>query len=144
MCGISGFITNNSKINRTKTVLSMLKKIKHRGPDHTGIFNSKNFTGGYVRLSINDLKKENQPFNFNTTYTQIIAFYNGEIYNFLDLKQKLIQKGYKFKTNCDGEIIPSLYNEFGENFVELLEGMFSISIWDSQKKKTFTISRSFR
>ena len=135
MCGISGFITNNSKINRTKTVLSMLKKIKHRGPDHTGIFNSKNFTGGYVRLSINDLNKGNQPFNFNTTYTQIIAFYNGEIYNFLDLKQKLIQKGYKFKTNCDGEIIPSLYNEFGENFVELLEGMFSISIWDSQKKK---------
>lgn len=135
MCGIAGFINKNKKSINIQLINNMLNSISHRGPDHTKIIDSKEFTGGYVRLSINDLKNGSQPFITKKKNNEIISFYNGEIYNYLDLKKDLIKRGYKFKTNCDGEIIPSMFDAYGDNFFEKLEGMFSICIWESKNKK---------
>tara|TARA_Y100000591_G_C21848028_1_gene709880 strand:+ start:375 stop:2237 length:1863 start_codon:yes stop_codon:yes gene_type:complete len=135
MCGISGFINQNKQFDNKSLILKMLNSIRHRGPDHTEVIQSEEFCGGYVRLSINDIKNGKQPFKININDNEIISFYNGEIYNYLPLKKELQRKGYKFKTRCDGEIIPSLYHEYGEKLFEKLEGMFAISIWDKRNKK---------
>ena len=136
MCGIAGSVSDQKSFDHFSQIKMMLKKIKHRGPDHEKISSSENFCGGYVRLSINDIENGNQP--FYSKDKNIIIFYNGEIYNYKIIKKFLISKGYKFNTNCDGEILPFLYKEFGNNFFKYLDGMFSISVWD-KKKKSFCL-----
>ena len=133
MCGIAGSVSNQNSFDHFSQIRLMLKKIKHRGPDDEKILSSENFCGGYVRLSINDIENGNQPFYSDDK--NIIIFYNGEIYNYKIIKNFLIAKGYEFKTECDGEILPFLYKEFGNNFIKYLDGMFSISVWDKKKKK---------
>ncbi len=133
MCGIAGSVSSKETFDNFSQIKIMLNKIRHRGPDHKQISISGNFCGGYVRLSINDLKNGNQP--FYSSDKNVIIFYNGELYNYKFIKKFLKSKGYKFSTNCDGEILPSLYEEFGNNFFKYLDGMFSISLWDKKKNK---------
>ena len=109
MCGISGYV---SLINRKNNLLNSLESIKHRGPDFSNSinFNNKNFFVGiaHARLSIIDLSiKSNQP--FVSSCGNVILSYNGEIYNYLNLRKLLVSKGIKFLTNSDTEVIIEYY-----------------------------------
>ncbi len=111
----------------------MVGSLFHRGPDSEGYYNSDEYCAGMRRLSINDLKTGNQPL-FNRDRT-IVLFYNGEIYNSPQLRRELEKKGYVFRTNSDGEIICHLYEEYGEDLFEKLDGMFAVSLWIEPEKK---------
>ena len=142
MCGISGIMYFNKKFFvKKKQIHNMNLTLKHRGPDASGIWISKNknIGLGHTRLSIIDLSKEaNQPF-VDRTKNYILAF-NGEIYNYMEIKKKLIDKGYQFKTkNSDTEILLLSYIEWGLKCVDKFRGMFAFAIWDNLKKKVFLI-----
>jgi asparagine synthase (glutamine-hydrolysing) len=113
--------------------------MEHRGPDERGhyIHNTPKVTVGlgHCRLSIIDLQSGQQPL-FNEDKTIAIVF-NGEIYNFLELKQELEKRGHQFSTRTDTEVIVHLYEEFGEKCLEKLRGMFAFGIWDSRKQRLF-------
>jgi asparagine synthase (glutamine-hydrolysing) len=135
MCGIYGFTLD------LKSPLQSLKKMGktmlHRGPDGEGHFLNSNISMGMRRLSIIDLDKGNQPFYSNDE--NIVAFCNGEIYNFQSLKIELQDKGYEFRTNSDVEVIPHLFSEYGIDFIHKLNGMFSISIYNKKDDKLYLI-----
>ena len=115
----------------------MIESILHRGPDQKNIFKSKDSVFGFVRLKIIDLSDNaNQPFVSEDKKIKII--YNGEIYNFIDLKRTYL-KQVKFKSNGDGEVILHLYQKFGIDFVSKINGMFSIAIIDERSNKTFLV-----
>jgi len=136
MCGITGWINlSPSKQNGGgESVLhSMCEAIVHRGPDSEGIWMDNHVALGMRRLSIIDLATGDQPvFNENKS---VIAMQNGELYNYREVRRELEKKGHRFVTQTDTEIIPHLYEEYGEAFVEHLNGMFAIALWDSREKK---------
>ncbi|MBJ2172612.1 asparagine synthase (glutamine-hydrolyzing) [Aureibaculum sp. A20] len=136
MCGIAGKIFFDQ--NRTVS-LNELKKmsdvIKHRGPDDEGHYNNSNVGLAFRRLSIIDLHTGHQPLsNFDGS---LWITFNGEVYNFKESRLALEKKGYKFRTNTDTEVIVNLYEEYGENCVDHLRGMFAFVIWDDRKKQLF-------
>jgi asparagine synthase (glutamine-hydrolysing) len=137
MCGICGvFDFINSGIAEKKLIKLMNSALFHRGPDDEGIFLDKSIGLGHRRLSIIDLsKKGHQPMT-NEDSTIWIVF-NGEIYNFLALKEELEKKGHKFKSDTDTEVIIHSYEEYGENCVKKFNGIFAFAIWDSKKKRLF-------
>jgi asparagine synthase (glutamine-hydrolysing) len=124
MCGICGIFGESDEI----TVKKMLKAIKHRGPDGEGFFFSRGISLGVCRLNIVDSKNGNQPI-FNETQTVCIIF-NGEIYNHLNLRKVLLEKGHHFSSEADSEVVLHLFEEYGESCVDYLEGMFAFAIWD--------------
>lgn len=138
MCGICGFVKNKAKIE-TGVIEKMLVPIAHRGPDDKGIFQDKKSspfcTLGHRRLSIIDLKTGHQPVSDETG--AIYCVHNGEIYNFLDLRKDLEQKGYRFRTNSDGEIIANMYHAYGKECVKTFNGMFAFAIWDKKDRTLF-------
>ena len=103
MCGIAGFIdSKNTKENALKNIQLMLKAIQHRGPDNSSVWQSENVTLGHNRLSIIDLHETaNQPFE----YLDVVIVFNGEVYNYLELRNELQKKGWQFRTNGDTEVI---------------------------------------
>lgn len=134
MCGIVGILDFKNKIDE-KLIKRMADSIKHRGPDDEGYFFDKNIGLGHRRLSIIDLKTGHQPiFNENKT---ICIVYNGEIYNFIELREKLEKNNHKFYTNSDTEVIIHAYEEWGEKCVKRFNGQFAFAIWDSKKKRLF-------
>ena len=135
MCGITGFINKNSKTKKEKILKNMLNRIVHRGPDSMGIYVDEEVALGFRRLSIIDLKGGNQPI-YNEKKDKAILF-NGEIYNFQELRQELIEKGHKFTTKTDTETILHGFEEYGERIVDKLRGMFTFVIWDINKKELF-------
>ncbi|MEK6875356.1 MAG: asparagine synthase (glutamine-hydrolyzing) [Nanoarchaeota archaeon] len=133
MCGIIGFNwEDNSLLNK------VLKEISHRGPDDSGKFTDKNISLGFRRLSIIDLSKDGKQPMSNEDGTIWIIF-NGEIYNFKELRKELETKGHKFKSNTDTETIIHLYEESSslEECLKKLNGMFAFCIYDSKKKVLF-------
>ena len=139
MCGIAGFI-GKEKIN-SSIIQRTLKLMKNRGPDNQKSVNfsysDKNVYLLHSRLKIIDLhSRSNQPFSINN----FTIVYNGEIYNYIELRKVLEEKGHKFKTNSDTEVLLSLYIEYGEKCTTYLEGMWAFAIWDNKEKKLF-ISR---
>jgi len=133
MCGINGFNFNSKKIIR-----EMNKAIKHRGPDDEGIFTDKSVSLGNVRLSIIDLsKKGKQPMRYYHKGKEIIIVFNGEIYNFLELKKYLEEKGYSFKSKADTEVILASYMEWGTDCVKRFNGMWAFCIYDKNKNIFF-------
>ncbi len=129
MCGIAGFIGQGDR----KILELMTDKLKHRGPDQKGLFVNKRAHLGHRRLSIIDLSSGKQPiFNENR---KIAVVFNGEIYNFLELKKELQDQGHQFSTNTDTEVLVHLYEEEGERFLEKLNGMFALALWDEDQKK---------
>ena len=129
MCGIAGYYINR-KVDK-QNIFNMINSQRHRGPDGQGYYSYKNFTGGMNRLSINGLSNGDQPlYNENKN---IVVFYNGEIYNHLDLRKILKNLGHDLKTSSDGEVIAHLYEEYGIDFLQYLDGMFALSLYDKKK-----------
>lgn len=135
MCGIVGFVNANARSAEREILEKMNRCIVHRGPDEDGFFVKENVALAMRRLAIIDLKGGQQPI-FNEDRTKAIVF-NGEIYNFQQLKKDLEARGHKFYTNCDTEVIVHLYDEFGADCVQHLRGMFAFAIWDETDKSLF-------
>jgi asparagine synthase (glutamine-hydrolysing) len=134
MCGIVGIYNHDvdNKVNIQK--IELLKNtIKHRGPDGDGIFVDKYLALAHTRLSIIDLKTGSQPMaSYNNEF---VIIFNGEIYNYLDLRKKLIKNNHIFLTNSDTEVIINSYIEWGTNCFNKLNGEWAIAIWDKRKKE---------
>lgn len=136
MCGITGFYHfHDTKERRIDILRRMLTRIRHRGPDESGIFLSDDVGLGSVRLSIIDLSTGVMPIA-NEDETLWIVF-NGEIFNYIELREELLLKGHTFKTTSDTEVIVHLYQEYGPSFLNKLNGQFAIAIWDTIKKELF-------
>jgi asparagine synthase (glutamine-hydrolysing) len=138
MCGIAGFITkekNAPQAERGILLDRMCKIITHRGPDEQGMIVKDKAALGMRRLSIIDLKTGQQPI-FDCTGNLAIVF-NGEIYNFLELKKDLESRGHRFKTNSDTETIVHAFEEFGTDCLKYLRGMFAFAIYDFQNETLF-------
>lgn len=130
MCGIAGFTKGGDQ----KTLEKMIAVLGHRGPDNTGFFGCDDVFMAHSRLSILDLSDAgHQPMKCSSDTVAIS--YNGEIYNFKELREELRQKGCKFSTNTDTEVIIYLYKEYGEDFVKVLNGMFALALYDKAKNK---------
>ena len=138
MCGIVGFLNFDGRPVSYKILNEMNESLFLRGPDDSGIYIKKNFGMAMRRLSIIDLHTGAQPI-FNNDKSLVLVF-NGEIYNYIEIKKKLESKGIQFNTNSDSEVIIHLYQKYGENLVEYLNGMFAFCIFDLKNKKIF-ISR---
>ena len=138
MCGILGIIDKNNSIDRN-IFEKALNLLKHRGPDNKGIFHDKNFYLGHRRLSILDLSNVASQPMISKCKNYVIIF-NGEIYNFLELRNELSKKGYRFYTNCDTEVLLNAFIEYGIEVVNKLNGMFSFCVYD-KKKTTFYLVR---
>jgi len=135
MCGIYGFTSPRENAKQVLTQMGNLQK--HRGPDGEGNFIDDNVALGMRRLSIIDIAHGNQPF-FNNS-NNVIVFCNGEIYNYIELRAELSKLGYRFETNSDIEVIPHLYTEFGIEFIQKLNGMYSIVIYDKSNYEIYLI-----
>jgi asparagine synthase (glutamine-hydrolysing) len=136
MCGITGMLYLDKERRINPLVLkNMSDSIFHRGPDDEGFYIQKNIGLGFRRLSIIDLNTGHQPLS-NTNQSIHIVF-NGEIYNYQEQRSILITKGYTFKTATDTEVILHLYEEYGEDCLQYLRGMFAFAIWDSLKQQLF-------
>ena len=131
MCGFVGYV--NKEKDKTKTIKKMNDTIIHRGPDSEGFYTDETIALGFRRLSIIDLKGSNQPI-YNEDESKVIVF-NGEIYNYQELREKLIKKGHKFKTNGDTEVILHGYEEYKEKLFPMLRGMFAFIIYDKKTKE---------
>ncbi len=135
MCGICGFVEFNSPSPQRKDhLLAMCRVIRHRGPDDTGTWFSKDrMSLGAVRLSILDLQGGHQPLSNEdqSCWTSL----NGEIYNYPDLRQELQQRGHIFKTRVDTEAIVHAYEEWGVDCVKHLDGMFAFALWDENRQQ---------
>ena len=136
MCGIAGFYQfQDNNDMRISILRKMLTRIKHRGPDESGIYLSNKISLGSVRLSIIDLSTGTMPLS-NANDSLWIVF-NGEIFNYIELREELFEKGHTFKTHSDTEVIVHMYEEYGPNFVTKLNGQFAIAIWDKEKQELF-------
>lgn len=131
MCGICGIVENNS--DNKNLMNEMLDIIQHRGPDGKSIFQHQNFTLGHRRLAIIDLVTGDQPI-FNEDKSVCVVF-NGEIYNYKEIKDRLISKGHKFYTSSDTEILVHLYEEEGDAFMHQLNGIFAFALLDLRKNR---------
>lgn len=133
MCGIFGFKGFKNK----ELLVKMADKLRHRGPDDDGFFEDegKNFSMGMVRLSIIDLKEGSQPI-FSEDKRYVLCF-NGEIYNYIELRKELIAEGHIFSSQSDSEVIIHSYEQWGKGFLEKLNGMFAFCIYDKLKDEIF-------
>jgi len=131
MCGIVGF---NSK--KSLTLNEMLNSIHHRGPDDSGVYEEDSVSLGHVRLSILDLTSHgHQPMSFEN----LVMVYNGEIYNFKEIKSELEQFGYSFESETDSEVILKAYHKWGIKAVDKFIGMFAIAIYNKEKREIVLI-----
>jgi asparagine synthase (glutamine-hydrolysing) len=134
MCGIAG-ILNYEKNIRADLIKSMLSKVWYRGPDESGIYTGKKIGLGNVRLSIIDLTSGQQPLHNSDKSLWIV--YNGEIFNYIELRDELVKKGYGFRTTSDTEVLLLLYEEYGEKCLDRLNGQFAFAIWDKPRDQLF-------
>lgn len=131
MCGITGIFDLRSKHTiKEEVLLSMTDAIQHRGPDEASCFIDGNTGFGFRRLSIIDLAHGHQPYFTDDKQVRMIC--NGEIYNYKELRHELQQKGYRFSTNCDVEVVLHGYLEHGAAFIERLQGQFAIAVSDAR------------
>lgn len=139
MCGFVGCIHQGASIQeieeQKKKIETMNALIVHRGPDSEGYYHDEDISFGFRRLSIIDLEKGSQPLSYDEERFWIV--FNGEIYNYIELKSKLIQEGYLFQTESDTEVILAVYKKYGEKTAEMLRGMFAFVIWDKIEKKIY-------
>lgn len=133
MCGICGFVGNTT--DKPKIIEKMANLIIHRGPDDSGYYVDKDVSMGFRRLSIIDLNSGKQP--IHNENNNLILTFNGEIYNYKELKEQLISNGHKFYTQTDSEVLIHGFEQWGEDLVNKLRGMFAFAIWDKQNKSLF-------
>lgn len=140
MCGYVGFINDTVKY-KEPIIKKMMDRIIHRGPDSEGVYIDRSIAIGFRRLSIIGLEDGMQPiYNENR---KLILVFNGEIYNYQELKEELLKKGHVFYTHADSEVVVHMYEEYGKEMISQLRGMFSFSIWDTEKKTLFMVRDYF-
>lgn len=139
MCGFTGFIGEVSSAEQV--IENMMNQIIHRGPDSGGMFVEGEAALGFRRLSIIDLEHGSQPL-YNEDASKVLVF-NGEIYNFQEIRADLLAKGHVFKTHTDSEVLIHGYEEYGTALVQKLRGMFAFVIWDRNSKKLFAARDQF-
>src|SRR5262245_21037862 len=134
MCGICGIVGHADR----NAIESMTRTLGHRGPDDQGVkfFESSGTALGHTRLSILDLPQlGHQPMtDLDGRYS---LTYNGEIYNYRDVRNELSAKGYRFKSNSDTEVIVYAYKEWGADCLQRMNGMFALAIWDEETRTLF-------
>ena len=135
MCGIAGIINFNGPEDKQNLLTNMIGLMQHRGPDASGIYIDGPVGLAHARLSIIDLTGGDQPIH-NEDKTLWVVF-NGEIFNYPELRKTLIDKGHKFYTNTDTEILIHLYEDHGDEMLQFLNGQFAFAIWDKKKDKLF-------
>jgi asparagine synthase (glutamine-hydrolysing) len=135
MCGIAGIIDSTLSRDRGDCLLKkMLESIQHRGPDNSSTWVDMPVLLGHNRLSIIDLSDDaNQPMEFE----DLVIVYNGEVYNYLEIRDELLKKGYRFRTQSDTEVVLAAYKEWGAECVKRFVGMWAFAIWDKTKKELF-------
>jgi len=136
MCGIAGkFIFDGLSTVNPDLLQNMIGIVNHRGPDECGYYIDDNIGLGHARLSIIDLSGGTQPIHNENKTLWIV--YNGEVFNYIELRNELQKKGHSFYTSSDTEVILHLYEDLGENCLDRLNGQFVFAIWDRQKKELF-------
>jgi asparagine synthase (glutamine-hydrolysing) len=135
MCGVAGIYYGDRRRADETTVRAMVDALRHRGPDDHGLFIAPGIALGHARLSIRDLGRDgHQP--FADPSGRVIVSYNGEIYNDKKIRAELERDfGYRFRTNCDTEVIPLGYLAWGTDLFDRLEGMFAIALWDRDEER---------
>ncbi|RYL93520.1 asparagine synthase (glutamine-hydrolyzing) [Sporolactobacillus sp. Y61] len=145
MCGFCGYISKSNDLtpgqHDQNAMTARTEVINHRGPDDAGYFTDDQVQLAFRRLSIIDLSGGHQPLPYDNERFYII--FNGEIYNYVELRNELIEKGYTFRTTSDTEVIAALYADRGEQCVDFLRGMFAFMIWDRQEKTLFAARDHF-
>jgi asparagine synthase (glutamine-hydrolysing) len=142
MCGICGIIELNGRKTEEKNLRLMMKTMKHRGPDDEGIFQEGNVGLGFVRLSIIDLSPAGHQPMFSDC-GQYVLVYNGEIYNYIELREELQVKGYTFRTKTDSEVLLKSYLEWGEECLHRFNGMWAFVIYNRNEKTIFAARDRF-
>lgn len=138
MCGIAGIINIDGQPVSSTVLNKMVDSIKHRGPDGNGFYTNKNIGFGHCRLSIIDLSSSgSQPMVSNNN--RFILTYNGEIYNFKELRLELENLGHKFHSKTDSEVVLNAWVEWGEKSILKFNGMFAFAIWDKKKQNIFLV-----
>ena len=134
MCGITGFTGQNDP----ETLKNMMDSIHHRGPDDFGQYADEYISLGHKRLSIIDLSEAGRnPISNEDESIKVIL--NGEIYNYKPLREDLVNKNHKFKSNTDTEVLVHAYEEYGISFLEKIDGMFAFALWDANRKELFLV-----
>lgn len=134
MCGIAGIINFvEPRIDCPDTVQKMTAAMQHRGPDAKGFFCMDNVFMGHRRLSIIDLSDSAQPMENEDGTVQVV--FNGEIYNYRELREEMLAKGHQFRSGGDTETLVHLYEEYGEEFISKLNGMFGLAIFDIKRRR---------
>jgi asparagine synthase (glutamine-hydrolysing) len=133
MCGICGILNSTGNLVDPNLLREMIGTIRYRGPDETGFYNHRHVGLGHARLSIIDLAGGSQPMH-NAEKSLSITF-NGEIFNYIELRDDLVKKGHRFATRSDTEVILHQYQEKGEDCVKDFNGQFAFAIWDAKKQK---------
>lgn len=139
MCGICGIVKFNLQLVTESKIRTMMARMKHRGPDDEGVFIDGKVGLGFVRLSILDLSPLGHQPMFDDAGRYVII-HNGEVYNFIEIREELVKKGYSFKSNTDTEVILKSFIEWGENCLDKFNGMWAFCIYDQQTNQIF-ISR---
>src|SRR5690349_25017473 len=133
MCGICGIVTFDGQIVSERQVEAMNDTLAHRGPDDAGVFLQPGVGLGHRRLSIIDVAGGHQPLSNEDGTVWVLL--NGEIYNYQEIRERLLGHGHRFTTKSDTEAIAHLYEQDGEECFKQLRGMFSIAIWDARQRK---------
>src|SRR5881394_3328424 len=131
MCGIAGKVSLGGVVS-PELVAGMCEVIRHRGPDSRGVFVDGGVGLGVQRLRVIDLETGDQPI-FNEDRSVVVVL-NGEIYNYLELRERLMRAGHIFRTRSDTEVIVHLYEEHGSDCIRLLHGMFAFALWDGRER----------
>lgn len=136
MCGIAGILNLSGVSPPTQQqITDMISPLRHRGPDESGTYRDEGIALGHLRLSIIGIDGGIQPIcNENGT---LWIIYNGEAFNYIELKEDLLKKGHRFTTATDTEVLLHLYEEYGSDCLKKINGQFSLAIWDSAKKELF-------
>jgi asparagine synthase (glutamine-hydrolysing) len=138
MCGITGWISYKQALeNETKTVEKMAETLSFRGPDDTNIWVKKHASFGHKRLVVVDPSGGKQPMTRQKGDHSYTICYNGELYNTEDIRKELVEKGYRFQSHSDTEVLLTAYMEWKEQCVEYLNGIFAFAVWDESNEKLF-------
>ena len=137
MCGIAGIISSNTQLISKERIRSATNCLRHRGPENEGLWidPENNIALGHSRLSIIDHSEAAaQPMQYLDRYSIV---HNGELYNYIEIRDQLKEKGHQFLSNSDTEVIIAAYHEWGSNCLQQFDGMFAFAIWDQHERQLF-------
>jgi asparagine synthase (glutamine-hydrolysing) len=133
MCGIAGIYMPDGSQPKSADLQKMTRMLTHRGPDEEGFYAAVGIGLGHKRLSIIDLSGGQQP--MHNEDRSVWTIFNGEIFNYIELRETLVKKGHTFYSHSDTEVIVHLYEEYGVDFASHLNGQFSIAVWDISRRR---------